>query len=410
MALQLVTKTAEVKLVEVLNDLQNPEGWKLLHFHLHRLLDEYKSDYQIKIAVNLIHDLLKHDGTIYLLADRGIILLCKDMVRPVQNKLIFQLRYLYMDDPLAYLENGDENPEFCSVFDLGQDFQKCLDAASRRMAHVSRKANIINKKKELTSNGEPAPQTTIKDLTADGLRVIEDRLRVADISRVTRKQPICGVLSGGDVRKVFDEVYINIAHLRQSLDADVDFFSNRWLFKYLTHILDERMLELVRNDSESFLAGPISLNLNAETLLSSAFSEFDAKIPANKKVSIVLEVPLVDVFADIGGFMVAKNEAQKMGYRVCLDGVTTKSLLVVDREQLGVDLLKVQWNASAQSDINTTENQALAKAIQRCGNKRIILCRCDSKQAVEFGQALGVSLFQGRYLDGMIDPNATVLN
>lgn len=410
MTLQLVTKSAEVRLVEALNAIDSPEGWKLVHFHLDRLLEEYKSDYQVKIALNLIGDLLRaYPGAIYVMTDRSLILLCKDMVRPVLNKLIFQLRYLYMDDPLAYLANGDENSDFCSIYNLAEDFRKCLDLATRRMAQAVRRATPVSRQAEFARVPD-APTPSVLDLSAAGLSAIEDALRVSDLSKAVRRQPVCGVLPGGGVRKVFDELYIHIVHLRHALKTDVDFFSNRWLFKYLTHILDERMLASIVSDHHALLSGPVSLNLNAQTLLSAAFSAFDAAIPASMKAAIVLEIPVVDVFADITGFMVAKQEAQRLGYRVCLDGLTGKSLPHIHREKLGVDLVKVQWNADAQSDLKTPENQDLAAAIRQCGVKRIILCRCDGKAAVEYGQALGVSLFQGRYLDGILDPNATVEN
>jgi hypothetical protein len=40
----------------------------------------------------------------------------------------------------------------------------------------------------------------------------------------------------------------------------------------------------------------------------------------------------------------------------------------------------------------------------------VILTRCDNKQAVEYGQALGITLFQGRYLDGLVNPKSSVKN
>ncbi len=48
---------------------------------------------------------------------------------------------------------------------------------------------------------------------------------------------------------------------------------------------------------------------------------------------------------------------------------------------------------------------ALIEAVQTTGTNRVILCRCDNRSAVEFGQALGISLFQGRYLDTFSNPD-----
>src|SRR5690606_35445367 len=127
------------------------------------------------------------------------------------------------------------------------------------------------------------------------------------------------------------------------LKSNVGFFSNRWLFKYLTQIHDERVLTLLLNRPGEYLDNAISLNLNVETLLTSHFNDFDATLRPDVKSAIVIEIPIVDVFADIKGFLAAKNEVQSRGYRVCLDGLTTQTLMNIDRAQLGVDLTKLQW-------------------------------------------------------------------
>lgn len=411
MPLQVFTRAAEVKLVERLSSIEDAEGWRAIHFHLDELLEEYKSDYHIKIAINLISDLLKpYEGGAFVMSDRSIVVLANGLDKAVQNKLIFQLRYLYMDDLLAYREDGQENPEFSTAYDLARDWQDFMALASQRMALTVRKTAPTRQAKVVTVEDMPGERPRVADLSASRLVSIEHELRHADLSRVIRRQPVCAVMPGLPVRKVFDEIYIHIAHLRQALKAEVDFFSNKWLFKYLTQTLDKRMLAMIAESPDRYCAAPISLNLNAETLLSSEFSAFDSALSPSMKVSVVIEVPVVDVFSDIQGFMVARNEVNKLGYRLCLDGLNTRSFVQIDRDRLKLDLLKIQWNADAEGDLKTAENQALARAIEVCGARRIILCRCDSRQAVEYGQALGLSLFQGRYIDALLDPAVAIEN
>ena len=73
------------------------------------------------------------------------------------------------------------------------------------------------------------------------------------------------------------------------------------MFKYLTRILDERMIDLIRSHP-----GPLperagfSINLNVETLLlSPGFADFDAAIQPSTRVAIVIEVPVMDVHSPI---------------------------------------------------------------------------------------------------------------
>ena len=51
--------------------------------------------------------------------------------KTLRSKLIFQLRYLYMDDPLAYGEAGQENPGFCTTYDMKRQWREFHDECAR---------------------------------------------------------------------------------------------------------------------------------------------------------------------------------------------------------------------------------------------------------------------------------------
>ncbi len=414
----IVQKSAEIKLMELLGVIRDPAGWQAVHFHLSDLLEQYKSEYQFNIAINLIHDLLKgYEGGIYQMVDNSIIVVCNELDKNILGKLIFQLRYLYMDDPLSYAEDGGENKDFCTVYDLRVQWQDFMDMCGRRMALLVRKNSAPERSErdvayvaESVNISNRSSAVAKNDFNVLRMVSIERDLERSDIQRVMRRQPVCVVLPDMSMRRVFDEMYIHIVHLRQFLKMDVDLFSNRWLFKYLTQLLDMRMLELLRQNIVRYVESPLSLNLNVETIISGRFTEFDAVVKPSAKVSIVIEIPVMDVFADIHAFHLARRDVQRLGYRVCLDGLSMESFLMVDREKLGVDLVKIQWNADIESDLNTKENKEIVKAVSEFGSNRVILCRCDNKEAVQYGQALGISLFQGRYIDSVLTPNSKVEN
>lgn len=416
------TKDAEPKLMELLSSIEDEANdWHAVHFRFNLLQEHYRSNYQIKIAVNLINDLLKsNQGGLFVLQDCNLYLVVKAATKSQLDKVIFQLRYLFADDPLSYDAEGDENPEFCEIYDLGVAYDQFVDTTRRRIVKSAKRGG--GQKREAAASAAPTPTSRAKvadivtlsgkpvPLTVQRLANIERDLESADLSRVMRRQPICAAVPNMMVRRVFDEFYINIAHLKQLLSSNVDLTSNRWLFKYLTQVLDSRMLEMIGRNSSRFLDRPISINLNVETLLSDSFTKFDAAIKPSMKVSIVIELQIADVFNDMSAFLVAKETVQKLGYRVCLDGLTSLSFTQIDRERLGFDLAKLQWNADLESDLKTRENKQLADAVKYCGPNRIILCRCDDRRAVDYGQAMGISLFQGRFLDKLIDPTSKVEN
>jgi hypothetical protein len=44
----------------------------------------------------------------------------------------------------------------------------------------------------------------------------------------------------------------------------------------------------------------------------------------------------------------------------------------------------------------------LESYVRRCGPARIVLCRCDSQEAIDFGQSVDITLFQGRHVETLI--------
>ena len=415
--MRVISREPEAHLIELLQLVEDvPQGWQAIAFHFSKLLEHYRSEYQIKIATNLMNDLLgDRDGAIYLCEDSTIFVMVKNFPRALTEKMVFQLRYLFMDDPLSYTAEGDENAAFSNVYDLESGWQEFMSLIKRRLVTRVRAAQgNIPRAAAAVAAGKQAPEPVIHKkllaFTASSLATIEHDMRDVDLTTTIRRQPICAALPEAPIRTVFDEMYININHLRQSMGIEVDLLSNRWLFKYLTQILDERMLDTIQRNPVRYLTNPISLNLNIPTLLSTRFTEFDAAIKASAKASFVLELQISDVFADMSAFLLAKDTVQKLGYRVCLDGVSELSLPQIDRQRLGFDLIKLIWNSDGEQDAKSAKNIKLAEAVRACGNNRVILTRCDNKQAVQYGQALGITLFQGRYLDGMVNPKATVTN
>jgi EAL domain-containing protein (putative c-di-GMP-specific phosphodiesterase class I) len=425
--MRIYNRDAEVKLVESLTDIaQAPDGWACVIFAFSRLLEDHRSENQLRIATNLIKDLL-HDkeSMLYICKDSTFFVLTRDTSRALIDKLIFQLRYLYMDDPLAYDHEGEENPDFFRLFDLSRSFDDMLIIAKNRLSNRIKgvtsgnpqaPANGTKKSSAASTENKSLPALNIGSrddslvFNAALLANMERDLSNADLSKVMRRQPICAAVPDTMVRRVFDEYYINIAHLKRMLRTEANITGNRWLFNYLTQILDGRMLSMLERSPARYLDNPISLNLNIMTLLSEDFNRFDASIKPAVKFSIVIEIHLADVFADMSAFLTAKSHVQKLGYRVCLDGVTDLSFTQIDRKKLGFDLIKLQWNADIHDDVTSAANIELAQAIKNCGANRVILTRCDNRSAIDYGQAMGISLFQGRYLDSLINPKSTIEN
>jgi len=408
--MKVVTKDSEVKLLEVVNGIKsNPGGYYALHFNLSQLTEQYKSDYQIKIAINILNDLLKAEDSIaFGLQDGDIIFLYNGSNRGLLEKAIFQLRYLFMDDPLGYSADGLENEDFCTVYDLEFRWRDFFTTCQKKSNHEPIFQHHVFSSQIQTIDG--GVRTKLHVMTPAALVKITDDIQQTNVSDAMRSQPACAIIAGRDPKIIFEETYVNISHLSKLIKTDVDLLSQITLFKYLTKTFDKRVLALLKIKAKMSDKFATSLNLNVSTLFSDEFASFDASLSAQQKASTIIELQIADVFEDITMFTLAKETVQKLGYRICLDGLDSVGFTKVDRKELGFDLAKVQWHPELDTPEGKGKKEILSSAVQKCDPKRVILCRCDNEIAIEYGKSVGIALFQGRYVDNMLNPKAKVVN
>jgi hypothetical protein len=408
--MKVVTKDSETKLLEIVNGIKsNPGGYYALHFNLSQLSEQYKTEYQIKIAINILNDLFKAEDSIaFGLKDRDIILLYNGTNRGLLEKAIFQLRYLFMDDPLGYSVDGLENEDFCTVYDLEFGWRDFFSTCEKK-SHFEPTLHSHALTSQI-STIDGGVRTKLHVMNPETLVQITKNIQQTNISEAMRSQSACAIMIGREPKVIFEESYININHLSKIIKTDVDLLSQPTLFKYLTRTFDKRVLALLKIKAKMSDKFAISLNLNISTLFSDEFASFDSNLTPQQKASTIIELQIADVFEDIQMFTLAKETVQKLGYRICLDGLDSVCFTQIDRKNLGVDLAKVQWHPELDTESGKEKKEMLSNAVQRSDPKRVILCRCDNEKAVEYGKSIGIALFQGRHIDNMLNPKARIVN
>jgi hypothetical protein len=399
-----ITKDSEIRLIEMLNSVRYESSTHFaIHFHLSKLGKDSHSDYQMKIVINVINDFFKlYEGGIFLCNDRDAILIYKGDNKNLIDKIIFQVRYLFTEEKIAFSDIGVENPDFCYVYILNYQWQEFYNIAEFKLNNIKIPTIDDANKKEV--------KKTSANISASFIARVEKDLETIDLSRIIRTQSICAILSGrSDIKPVFHELYVSISHLKNYLKYDVNLLSNKKLFLYFTEKLDLAMLKLLKPKLGMQPSTTISLNLNVSTLLSKEFADFDHFVKKAHKIAIVIEIEVADIFSDIMAFNTATKYVQQLGYRVCLDGLTHQSFIHVDRESLGFDLVKLQWNADSVNALRNGDNKKLFESIKKCGANRVILSRCDNIEAISYGHALGISLFQGWYIDKLTNNEPKII-
>ncbi len=393
------------------------KGRRAVHLRLSRLRPYNRRAHHLRIASTSFDELVRDfDGALFRLFNNDLVVICNGAEVADIDRSVLHLRYLFSEDP--FLKNDEDgDARFCVWFDLEEDYLDLLSLAQRMVSaqarHAQRKTErsdkaparkIAEEKEEKDEKGEEAPHSP---LDPPNLAALEQAIAQTDLSTFIRRQPICAVVRDRKPEPVYYEIYTSIEALRQIVMPGVDLRANQWLFQDFTKHLDRRMIAYLAQNDDATLQNAFSVNLNVSTLLSPEFLDFDEVLNSGTRGGIVIEVQLFDVYAELGNFLFARDFLHERGYRFCLDAMTHLSLPLIDREGLGFDLVKLLWSADLYDQLSGARGQGVREAALKIGSERLILNHCDTEQALEVGDSLGITLFQGRLLDEMLSHSLT---
>ena len=374
-------------------------GRRAVHIHLSALHPKNRREHHVRVAANTFDPLIKMlEGQLFTLHNSDLFFIYKGEAQNDVETSILKLRFLFSDDPLMAGADEGDNTKFRTYFDVDRDYETVL-ALVRKLVHDEDVFEEPDKEEANSKAALQAKQSKGEALTPRVLGRVEQALQRADLSNMVRRQFICGLIGQAAPQPLFSELFISIADLRETLMPGVNVGDSPWLFQHLTETLDRRMLSMLSKSNDNSITGEISINLNVSTLLSPEFMQFDDAVPASMRGSVVIELQKIDIFSDLNAFLFAREFAKDRGYRICIDGLTYETVSFINREKLGADMIKLIWD---QELIDSVGKAKASEIVSKMGISRIILCRCDTDISVEFGQSIGISMFQGRHIENLL--------
>ena len=385
------------------------KGRRAVHIRLSKLRPYNRRAHHMRIAASAFDPLVRaYDAAVFRLFNNDLVVICDGADVADMDHPVLHLRYLFAEDP--FIKNDEAGDvEFCTWFDLEDDYADLCDLA-RRM--VSARAQFEQDRKEQDRKVAPISvakkeEGEKKPLDPPNLAAIQEAIAQADLSTIIRRQPICAVVRDRKPEPAFHEIFTSIALLCETLLPGIDVQANPWLFQDLTQHLDRRMISYLAQNGETTRGQPFSINLNVSTLLSPEFLDFDEQLNKGTRGGIVIELQLFDVYANLGSFLFARDFLRERGYKFCLDATTHMSLPLIDRAELGFDLVKLLWSSDLADRLRGPGGRTLRSAAEKVGPERLILAHCDSERALDVGEVLGITLYQGYLLDEMLARNVT---
>jgi hypothetical protein len=387
---------------------RNYYDWRAVHLHLSALKPHNRRDYQLRIAAREFDGLLrKFKSELFQISNGDIFLIWHGGTFADVDPVVLRLRYLFSDDPLANGNDGPiehdntevflayqdselpQPPKFCSWFELEREYESfCI--------HLDEYLESLGQNRWADAAARPEP------LDPARLARLEASLASMDLSGLLRRQPVCALLPRAAPQPLFAEVYVAIRELAETLVPGVDLTADTWLFQRLAETLDRRLLSCLARQDLGAPQGAISVNLRLATLLSPEFLKFDHEYRRQTAAPVIIELQLIDIFAELGAYLFIREFVRDRGYLMCIDGLHYLHLPLIDRKRLGADLVKVIWSPDLLDGLDETRRDELKAAIKRAGVDRVTLCRCDSADAIRWGQSIGIRLFQGHFIDSRL--------
>jgi len=362
--------------------------------HLNLLRPYHQQAHHLRIVRKTLEPLTrKYDAGIYEMHNRNTIVVTKGATIADIDPYVQQVRSLFSEDPLFI---GQDESQFCTWYNVERDYDALLSRARR-----------LNEQRKVAQDSAPTVvQEAMNRLGLGGtairpthLEQIERAIEHADLANILRRQDVCAVIPGMRPEPMFHELYFSMYYLAQTLLPGHNVTSDDFLFRHLTRVLDRRMLALMMQRELFQMLRAAALNLNVRTVLSAEFMEFDKVTNIKDRGSLAIEMPALDVMNDPNEYLFARDFLKERGYKIVLDGVKYLNLPLIDRDWLGFDFVKVTWTPSLFDDAAGQRGEALKTAVSKVGRERVVLCRVDSDDGLKAGEALGITLYQGRLID-----------
>lgn len=394
----------ERELNDAIIRLDNHRFGKLaVHIHLSKLQKQRRQPHYIRIAIDTFSaQVAVLDGKFFKLSNDDLFYLCDAKNLVTLEAAINRLKLLFNEDPLVQMIGESERLSFSTWYRLDRDY----DLLAGRVQEIYRNAER-SRTLQIQEHEQLLAKSELQPLVPAILSKVEQAMSQASLASQVRRQTVCTVFATSKgvtpkLEPIFEEYFVSIADLRDAMTPNIDLSANRWLFQYLTQILDKRMMAHIAREPAVKKGEAFSLNMNVQTILSPDFQKFDEVLTSATRSRLVIELQLVDIFADLGGYIFARDYLQEKGYRVCIDGLNHLTLRYVDRARLGADLIKLQWTPDGLNMLSQEMMYQFKELISQTGQARVIMCRCEDQVGLDCGMEAGIIMYQGRYIEQLL--------
>ncbi|MCW8914327.1 MAG: EAL domain-containing protein [Magnetovibrio sp.] len=393
----------EKRLLDVLDRMRNNlAGTFAVHLHLSALRPSHRQPHFLRMVSRSLDSLASNqDVQIFNFSNLDVVLLCRNTPVDDVDDAVFRVRAMFNEDPLTMSEDGSAEDRFSTWYDVTQpgDLKDFTETVVEAMEHIT---EVAEQQGEAMTTGRASKAMQGEPLLPDKLQQIAQKLLEVRIGDLVHRQPAVMVSGGKKQKLAFREHYIAMEELRQRIAPDINIFSSHWLFQYLSESIDARVLEVLSRLDFANMDVPVSVNLNISTVMTRPFQNFHALI-GDHTDKVVVEIQIIDVFADMGAYTEVRDWLQDQGYKVMIDGLNPLTLHFFDPSLLDADMIKVTWGPEVRGGISHDQTEQIRNVVSNMPAGGVVLSRVDSEEGVSWGLGLGIRCYQGHFIDKVVD-------
>ena len=244
----------------------------------------------------------------------------------------------------------------------------------------------------------PKKEIEIRPVSAMDLEKIETAIMATDLSPMVSREDIRLISGKKKAKTVFSDRSVPIPLVRERFLPLVDISSDRWFMRHLREIVDRRTLiaSLDFSDPSAMARG---FRVSIDLIDSKEFMTFERNTRKIKRNQLILEFSFQDIVSKVSDYLRVQDILQARGYQICIGDMDPYMFTLLNRSVIRSDFEKVRWTKEFEQEATQEWKDVFKDMVKTVGRERVILVACRDKAAVEAGQALGISLFHGSYVN-----------
>lgn len=237
-----------------------------------------------------------------------------------------------------------------------------------------------------------------KPMSAENLHHLSEKIRNLDLRHCIFNQPVYFI--GEQVPSIeFLEFFVSTKQIEENFLPEASLTGSPWLFNALKEDLDRATLRTMAKEIPEYRHKAFSVNLTLATASSKDFEQFNSSLPGRLAGRIVIEVHKTDVVQHMDVYREVRKSTEKMGLKLCIDGLEWQDFDMLSLGRLRPDFVKIGWSDSMLAP-SAEGLQALVGGLKGLnGHGQAVLSRCDNPKAFPFARGLGIRYVQGRLAD-----------